>query len=83
MFTYMQTEFTCVCICIYIYAHINYMCVGIYLHACTPGLQLCVRRVYMYVCMYLHTCTRVHIHTEFSCVIFSMFTYVCHHPAEV
>ena len=59
------------------------MCVGICLHACTPGLQLCVRRVYMYVFIYLHTCTLVRIHTEFSCVIFSIFTYVSHHPVEV
>jgi len=32
-----------------------YMCVGIYLHICAPSLQMCVRRVCMYVCIYLHT----------------------------
>ena len=32
MFTYMQTEFTCVCVYINIYIHGNYMFEGLYLH---------------------------------------------------
>jgi len=55
MFTCIHTEFTRVCVYIYIYTHGKYRCVGVYLHICTPSLQMCVRRVYMYVCIYLHT----------------------------
>jgi len=56
VFTYMQTEFTCVCVYINIYIHGNYMFEGLYLHISTASLQMCLRRVYMYVCMYWHTC---------------------------
>jgi len=97
MFIYVPTEFASVSIYVYIYEnwvyiylymylHIytqKHMCVGIWFHTCTPGLQLCARRVYLCVCIYLHTCARVRIHTEFSCVIFSVFTYVGHRPVEV
>jgi len=54
--------------------------VGVYLHICKPSLQMCVRRVCMYVCIYLHTCAPnphvgVHIFTYiYTCV--SMHVYM-------
>ena len=59
------------------------VCVWVYVYIHVHQVYNCVRRVYVYVCIYLHTYTRVRIHTEFSCMIFNMFTYVGHHPVEV
>jgi len=62
------------------------MCVGVYLHICTPGLQLCVRRVCMYVCIYLHTCAPnphvgciyLHICTRaYKCMHTCLFLFMC------
>jgi len=66
--TYIHTETTCVWVYVYMHVHQVYSC---------------VYAEFTCMCVYLHTCTRVRIHTEFSCVIFSMFTYVGHHPVEV
>jgi len=59
------------------------VCVWVYVYMYVQQVYSCVPRVYVYVCKYLHTCTRARIHTEFSCVICSMFTYVGHLPVEV
>ena len=59
------------------------VCVWVYVYIHLHQVYNCVRRVYVYVYIYLHTCTRVRIHTEFSCMILNMFTYVDHHPVEV
>jgi len=74
----------CVCAWVRMYEWVDILvCVLVYVYMHVHQDYSCVRRVYMYMCMYLHTCTRVRIHAEFSCVIFSNFTYVGHHPVEV
>ena len=80
--------YTFLCLCVGAWVRVYecvdiLVCVWLYVYMHVHQVYSCVRRVYMYVCIYLHTCTRVRIHTEFSCVIISMFTYVGHHPVEV
>ena len=86
----------CVCVCVYgcIYGQGFSMCVSECSRVCTQIIHVCVYmftythtgsvsvRIHIYIhCMCV--CTYLRIHTEFSCVMSSMFTYICHYPVQV
>ena len=69
------------CLCLYlVYGCVLNVCVDIHVYIYAHRGCGCMYTIYMYC---IGVCTCVRIHTEFSCVIFSMFTYFCYHPVEV
>jgi len=69
------------CLCLYlVYGCVLNVCVDIHVYVYAHRGCGCMYTIYMYC---IGVCTCVRIHTEFSCVIFSMFTYLCYRPVEV